>query len=134
MPRQIQDALLKVTATLPIAAGTNNTNVIDLGATVPFPVTEQIGAQISTTAGTNAANNKNVTVQLQHSDDSATTNMANVPGIAPLIIPEVSTGYAASTLNIAIPPGVKRYIRAQIKCESAGGNANDGTATLKLVF
>jgi hypothetical protein len=134
MSRQIQDAALTVTSNFPNAAGTVNTNAIDLGATAPFPVTERITVAIRTTAGTNAANNKNITVQLQDSDVNTSANFTNIAGVAPLIIPEVAAGYAASALNVALPPGTRQFLRAQIKCESGGGNANDGTATVKLLF
>ena len=118
-------------------SGTANSNIVDLGSTTPFSVTEIIAAQIVTTAASGsgaAANNKNSTVQLMHSADNATTNMVNIPTIAPLIIPEVSAVYAASTWNVSLPSNTARYVMAQSKTEANGGNANTGTQTLKILF
>ncbi len=119
---------------LPVNASTVNTNALDLGQVSAFPVNEIIQATIVTTAGTNATNNKNVTFMLQDSNVNTSANFTNVAGAGPFYIPEVAGGYAATTFNIAIPPGTRQFIRAQIKTENLGGNPNDGTATFRLQF
>ncbi len=113
---------------------TANTNALDLGQDTPYPITEKFIAQIVTTAGTNAANNKNINITIQSANVNLSANFVNVAELAPLTIMEVATGYAATTRNVTLPPGVNRYVRLQVKGESLGGNANDGTATLKLLF
>lgn len=119
---------------LPVNNSTVNTNALDLGQISAFPVSEIIQATIVTTVAGNAANNRNVTFMLQHSDTNVSANFTNVAGAGPFYIPEVAAGYAATTLDIAIQPGTKRFIRAQIKTENLGGNPNSGTATFRLQF
>lgn len=132
--RSIKDADLAKTTTYGNVGFTANGNTLDLGQVLPYPVLEQVMAQIQTTAGTNAANNKNINITVQHSDVDLNANFANIAELAPLTIMEVATGYAATTRNIALPPGTKRYIRLRIAGEANGGNANDGTATLRLLL
>lgn len=132
--RSIKDADLKVTTAFGNVNFTANGNTLDLAQVLPYPVLESVNAQIVTTAGTNAANNKNINITVQHSDVDLNANFANIAEVAPLTIMEVSTGYAATTRNVALPPGTKRYIRLRIAGEANGGNANDGTATLQLLF
>jgi hypothetical protein len=115
--------------------GTNNattsTAAIDLGATTPFPVTEKITARIITTAGTNAANNKNVNITVQHSNVNLAANFTNLVKAA-LTIPEVGAAYAASEANVALPPDTKQFVRLLCQTENAGGNPVDGVATLSI--
>lgn len=132
--RSIKDADLAKTTTYGNVNFTANGNTLDLGQVLPYPVLEQVMAQIATTAGTNAANNKNINITVQHSDVDLNANFTNIAELAPLTIMEVATGYAATTRNIALPPGTKRYIRLRIAGEANGGNANDGTATLRLLL
>lgn len=134
--RAIQDALLQGTANMNVAGGTTSTNVVDLGSATPYSASERMLVQIVTTLGTNAANNKNVNICLQHSDVNTAANFVNVniatqPAV--LIIPEVSAQYAATTLNIAMPPTIKRYLRAKINVEASGGSPTDSLVTLKVL-
>lgn len=133
MPRQIVDSALSQTFGLPNQSNTANSNIFDLGSTTPFSVTEAMGVQLSNTSAA-GSNNKNLTVQLMHSADNATTNMVNIPGTGPLLVGEVSILFAATNLNIALPPNTKRYVMAQAKVEANGGNANTGNAVIKFVF
>lgn len=134
MPREIQDAELQKTETYGNVGFTVNGNSIDLRAVTPFPVTERIMGRITTTAGTNAANNKNINITVQHSDVDLNANFTNIAELAPLTIGEVSAGYAATERDFAFPPSTKRFIRLLVKGEANGGNSNDGTATLKVQF
>lgn len=129
--RQLKDATLIVTAALPNAANTVNTNGIDLGATTPYPAVEKFQVEVATTAGT-GANNKNVTIVIQDSaDNSSFTNVATLKSV---VIPEVSTAYAATTEVYALPPDVRQYIRASATGEANGGDASDGDLTVSLLF
>lgn len=134
MPRQIQDAELSKTTSYGNVNFTANGNSIDLRAVTPYPVLDRVIGRITTTAGTNAANNKNINIVVQHSDVDLNANFSNIAELAPLVIQEVSTGYAATERDFAFPPSTKRYVRIRIAGEANGGNANDGTATLKLLF
>ena len=132
--RAIQDALLQTNTVLGINNATTSTAAIDLGTAVPYPVTERVVAQISTTAGTNAANNKNVNITLQHSAVNTAANFVNIPELGAITIPEVSASYAATTRNVALPPNCAQFVRLLCKTENAGGNPNDGVATLKILL
>lgn len=135
MLRSIPDSLLSVTSNFNVAGATTSTNAIDLGADTPFPTTEKIMVQISTVVAT-GANNKNINIALQDSNVNTAANFTNVTvGSLPVvcIIPEVSATYAASTFNIALPPNIRRFIRLKANTEASGGNASDGTYTLKIL-
>jgi hypothetical protein len=131
--RAIQDATLQVTTTLGDNASTNRGNALDLGSITPFPVTERLTVQISTTAAT-GANNKNVNIRLQHANANANANFVNIPTLAIVTIPELNAAYAATTVNFALPPDTRQYIRVIAVTESSGGNASDGSVTLKVLF
>lgn len=133
-PRSIKDDLMKQTAAFGSGAFTTNGNTIDLGQVLPYPLLETVQAQIATTVGTNAANNKNINITVQHSDVDLNANFVNVAELAPLTFIEVAGVYPATTRNIALPPSTKRYIRIKVAGEANGGTANDGTATLRLLF
>lgn len=132
MPRAITDLDLKVTATLPNAANTVNSNSIDLGATTPYPTTEKIQARISHTTAT-SANTLNLNFRLQDSaDNSSFTNVAQTAN--PILRSTgVSTSYAAANVVFMLPPNVRRYVRAVAVGEANGGNASDGTFSLEIL-
>lgn len=131
--RKIQDALLRKSVALPNAANTVNTASIDLGAAKPFPTSERFDVNLRTTAGT-GANNKNITIVLQASNE-ANANFTNIADIAPLVIAEVTANYAATERAVKLPPGLqKRYLRASASGEANGGNAANGTLTVELLF
>lgn len=131
--RKFKDANLKQSVALPNAANTVNTNSIDLGVSTGFPITEKFQVRLSTTAAT-GANDKNVTIVLQGSNEAA-ANFANIAGLDTLVINEGSSAYAATNKEISLPPGLdKRYIRASAAGEANGGNAADGTLTVELLF
>lgn len=132
-PRAFVDENLKQSVALPNAANTANTNSIDLGAATSFPVTDKFQVKLSTTAGT-GANNKNLTIVLQASNEAA-ANFANIGALATLVIPEVAASYAATERVVALPPDLnKRYIRASVTGEANGGNAANGALTVQLLF
>lgn len=133
MPHNQTDKDLKVTATLPNAANTVNSNAIDLGATTPFPITDHINVRIAHTTAT-SANTLNMNIRLQDSAEAA-ANFTNVAQTANPILRTlgVSTSYAAANVVIALPPNVKRYIRAVALGEANGGDASDGTFTIEVL-
>lgn len=130
--RGLKDATLSATTALPNAGNTVNTGGIDLGSATPYPVTESFTAKISTGAAT-GANNKNITVVLQDSADN--TTFANVAGLGTLTVTDDNGGgYSAGSLEVSLPPGVRRYLRASATGEANGGNAADANVTLDLLF
>lgn len=132
--REIKDASLKVTSAQPNAANTVNSNSIDLGATTPFPVTEEIQVRVSLTAST-GANNKNVNIRLQDSaDNSNFANIANCPNPAIINADNNGAGHSAQNVVFHLPPVTRRYIRAVALGEANGGNSADGTFSLELLF
>lgn len=137
MPSQttyaIQDAQFTTSVALGDNASTTRGNGLDLGSATPFPVTQRVTVQIVTTAG-NGANNKNVNIRLQHSTVDTNANYVNIPECAITTIPELNALYAVTTVNHALPPSTLRFIRAICVTESSGGNASNGTATLKVLF
>jgi hypothetical protein len=132
--KSFKDSSLKQSVALPNAANTTNTSSIDLGSAQGYPVTEKFGVRLSTVAGT-GANNKNVTIVFQGSNEAA-ANFTNITGPSTVVIPEVATAYAATNRDIMLPPGfAKRYIRVSATGEANGGNAGDtGTMTIELLF
>ncbi len=133
MAHTITDLSLKVTATLPNAANTVNSNSIDLGATTPFPITEKINVKISTTSAV-GANTKNLNLRLQDSAEAA-ANFTNVAQTANPILRVAESGsvYAASEVVIALPPNVKRYIRVAALGEANGGDSSNGTFAVEVL-
>ena len=131
--RAIQDALFSTSIALPDNASTVRGNALDLGNATPFPATERVTVQVVTTAG-NGANNKNCNFRLQHANNNANANFVNIPELAIVTIPELNASYAATTANFALPPSTLQFIRVICVVESSGGNATNGTATLKVLF
>lgn len=132
MDRSFVDASLKANVALPNAANVANTNVVDLGSTTPFPLTEKFQVKIETSAAT-AANSKNVNVVLQSSNE-ASANFANIADFSTLVVAGGASARSASSRGIQLPPNTKRYIRAQATGEANGGDASDGTLTISLLF
>lgn len=131
--RGFKDAELKKSIALPNAANTVNTNSIDLGVATGHPVNDKFTVRLSTTAGT-GANNKNVTIVLQASNEAA-ANFVNIAELETVVINEESSSYAATNRDVQLPPGLfKRYIRASAAGEADGGNAANGTLTVELLF
>ena len=130
--RRLKDDALTFTAALPNGATTTNTAAVDLGQATPFPITESFFVKLSTTLGT-GANNKNITIRVQDSADN--TTFANIAAVGALTITDANAaGYAASAMNVSLPPQTRRYVRAQCTGEANGGNAANGTLTVELLF
>ena len=82
------------------------------------------------------ANNCNVSAVIQHCDDTNTDNFTNIAGFgAPFLVAAGNDSNVIGASRLAtLPPGTKRYVRAQATGESDGGNSADGNLTLDLVF
>lgn len=127
-----QDAALNANVTLPNAATVKNTAGVDLGKTLPFPLTESFHVKLSTSVAT-GANNKNITVVMQDSADN--TTFANISATGALTVTDANGGgYPAGSITVSLPPATRRYIRGSATGEANGGNAADGTLTVTLLF
>ena len=132
--RRLADSGLSVNCVLPYAANTTSTNFIDLGATTPFPVTSGLVVNIAASIATQA-NSKNINIALQHCADTNVSNAVNIPVVmAPLVVTGNTSNVVPTQFNISLPPDCKRYIRCTALGEANGGNSNDGTLTVKLLF
>lgn len=128
----MKDAFTSKSVALPNAANTVNTNGIQLAQQAVRPYTEQIRVRISTTAAT-GANDKNITIVLQGSNEAA-ANYTNITGISTIVINEASSAYAATEREIALPPEANvLYIRASATGEANGGDASDGDLTIEVL-
>lgn len=117
---------------LPSGAAVTNTAGIQLPQLGSRPFGQSFRLKYYTTAGT-GANNKNVTVVLQGSNE-ASANYTNITEFATIVIPEVAASYAASSREVVLPPNFsKSYVRASASGEANGGNAADGTLTLEVI-
>lgn len=133
--RAIGDGTLTVNIALPGAGATVQTNALDLEAQQAWPATEEVTVQIATTAGNANSNNAaTVNLVLQHSNVNLAANFVNIPDFAVVVINGVNSIYNATTVNRALPQNALRYIRVQADNGAAGGAANNGTVTLKLLF
>jgi hypothetical protein len=134
MPRAIVDALTLVTTTLPNAANTCNSNGIDLGATTPYPLTESILVNVAIGVAT-GANNKNINIRIMDSADNTTfTNVAVIANPVLRSVDANAAGHSASNVTIALPPTIKRYVRATALGEADGGDSSDGSFYIKLLY
>jgi hypothetical protein len=136
MKRQFKDASLKVTKALPLAANTATTNVIDLGTTAPFPISEKFAVRITIDTAT-GANSKNVNAVLKATNEANGANAVNIAGLGAPIL--VAAGNAANVIGanveVQLPPNLnKRYILAAATGEANGGDASDGNLTVELLF
>lgn len=130
--RRVIDAALTKSVALPTGAATANTNSIDLGKALPFPIQESFHVKISTSTAA-GANNKNITVKLQDSADG--TTFANIASLGALTVTDNNgAGFPAGSLTVSLPPATRRYLRAQATSEANGGASNNGSLTVDLLF
>jgi hypothetical protein len=128
----MKDNLLIESVALPNAANTANTTGLLLPQQAVRPFTNDIRVQLTTTAGT-GANNKNITITLQASNEAA-ANYAAISELATLVINEETSAYPATTREVTLPPNLnKLYIRASAVGEANGGDASDGDLTISII-
>ena len=137
----MKDAIYSLTKALPNASANNDTNVIDLN----IDAAPNAGGQSKSNKwrlayveidvpalGDHTDPTKSNTFTLYHSATNAVgavTNpliQASVPGVA-------SSGSAATTLRVPLPPGVLRYISFRQAVPSGGGTGSNATVTYDLV-
>lgn len=136
MKRLFKDIQLKQTVALPLAANTASTNVIDLGTTAPYPLSEKFAVRVSIDTST-GANSKNINAVIKATNESNGANGVNVAGLGAPIL--VAAGNAANVIGanveVNLPPNLdKRYIFGSATGEANGGNSADGNLTIELLF
>jgi hypothetical protein len=130
--RRLQDAQINKSVALPSGATTANTTSVDLGKTLPFPITESFHARLSTTTAA-GANNRNITVRFQDSADNIT--FANIAKLGALTVTDANgAGYPVGTFTVQLPPDTRRYVRGQATGEANGGNSANGSLTVSFLF
>lgn len=133
-PRELQDPNFTTSAAFPAAAGADVlTSSLDL--TQSDAASDHFWAQIDVPAlPNNITSSISVAVSLYHSDAPA-SGFALIPEISPLLIPGVATtGSAAATQQVKLPPETKQYIAANLHVPTGGGNNTATSATLSLRF
>lgn len=132
--RRLKDAQAIVTGTLPNAANTTYSNVVDLGHATPYPLTEQIHVRLENSTAT-GANSKNINIRMQDSaDNSSFANIALLANPALRTTDNAGGGHSASNVILQLPPNTRRYVRAAATGEANGGDSSDGTYTVTLLF
>jgi hypothetical protein len=129
--RSIKDAALIKTKALPAAGAANATDSIDLQKVdASF---EGIEVEIAVPALPSLADTKTVTVTLKDSADNAT--FAAIAELATLVLTGAGgAGAAAASRVVRLPSSTRRYLRADIAVEAAGGDNTAKSATLSLLF
>lgn len=123
------DSTLTQSVALPNAANTANTNTIALPQAAQRPFTTQFRVILSNTVAT-GANSKNITYTLYGSNES---NGANATSLRSFVVAGNGTAHPASDREIQLDPEVnKTYLFASATGEANGGNAADGTLTIKI--
>jgi len=125
----MHDATLTKSVALPNAANTANTGVITLPQPAQAPFTTDFTVVLSNTLAT-GANSKNVTYSVYGSSEA---NGANATLLRSFVVAGNATKHPVSTREINLDPETnKRYIFGSATGEANGGDAADGTLTIKI--
>ena len=129
--RALKDAELIRTVALPAAGANAATDAIDLEHLPPNEFKFEI--ELDLPALPSLADTKKATVTVEDSADGVTFNP--VPGLTTLEVTGAGgAGAAAATRRVRPPSDLRRYLRAKVAVESAGGNNTAKALTLALVF
>ncbi len=134
----VKDKLLGVTGALPAAAGSSNTDVLDLGlssqADTHLPVELLVAAPALN--ATQLPNTTTATYTVQGSTDAAFSSPITLAGS--VIVQTGSAGAAAATYRFALPTDCPRYVRAVVTTADVGnasaGNCVAASMSLDVVF
>ena len=135
--RRLKDVQVKATGAVANVAVQANSNSIDLGQVAPFPTTERLIVRLSHGESNGASHNTNVNIVLQDSADD--TTFANVsrfpnPAIRTLINNAATPNLASNSLDLKLPPHIRRYIRSVSIGEANGVDGAAVTNTIELLF
>jgi hypothetical protein len=129
--RAIIDNNYVVTVSLPAAGALANTNALDLGDIVS-------GVGVLSTASVNG-NSNTATLGLQHTsaNSDGTPNSAawtSIPTLATVNVASGASSTNATNNTYKLPPGTKRFIRAQANNPAGSVSLADSNLTLELLF
>ena len=127
----LKDAQLIKTLALPAAGASGHTDTLDL---LQGPDQEaHFEVELSLPALPSLEDGKSVSVTLKDSEDDVTFNA--VAALVPLTVTgSGGNGSAAATRKLRIPSDTKRYLRADVEVEAAGGDNTAQRLSLALVF
>ena len=127
----LKDAQLIKTLALPAAGASGHTDTLDL---LQGPDQEaHFEVELSLPALPSLVDGKSVSVTLKDSEDDVTFNA--VAALAALTVTgSGGNGAAAVTRKLRIPSDTKRYLRADVEVEAAGGDNTAQRLSLALVF
>jgi len=130
--RLLRDNQLTQTKALPAAAANNNTGTFDLGVGPYHP--EEIVLEMAIPAlAAHTDSTKNVTLKLQDSADDST--YADLSPLHEYILAGIaSTGTAAKTIRLRLPPGIRRYLQINQAVDSGGPTLTASSVTYTLLF
>ena len=141
--RAIIDANFVVTVALAATGINANTNALDLGdvvSGVPYVTTETINVGLLVSASNNGNSNNTAAAigYLEHTsaNTDGTPNSAAwavIPTLGAVNVISTNAALVATTFTYKLPPGTKRFIRAQI-FNNSGASLADSTASLELLF
>jgi len=132
MPRNIRDALLTVTRTLPAAAANNSSTGINLEDAAPALHGEHHEFEISVPALPALVEAKTLTITIQDSADNIT--FAAVEELATFVITGgVGDGADAESRTYRLPASVKQYVRINCAVLTAGGDNTGVTVTARIL-
>ena len=127
----LKDAQLIKTLALPAAGASGHTDTLDL---LQGPDQEaHFEVELSLPALPSLVDGKSVSVTLKDSEDDVTFNA--VAALAALTVTgSGGNDSAALTRKLRIPSNTKRYLRADVEVEAAGGDNTAQRLSLALVF
>lgn len=128
----MKDAQLIVTKALPAAAANNNTDSIDIkGGTSNVDVPAGVHVECVIPALANLADTKKVTIHIEESDDDSTWSDVDPLGQT-TVTGAGGAGSSAKTVDFALPPTLKRYVRFNQAVDSAGGDNTASSITYNV--
>ncbi len=130
----MKDAKFSLSRTLPNAAASNQTATLDLNVEVPYDTKFRKAFLVVTVPALadHTDTSKTNTITLQDSaDNSAFADTS--PAIVCKVVGVASTGSAAKTFQVPLPPGVRRYVQFTQTVPSGGGTGSNAAVTYDLV-
>lgn len=132
MPRNIQDAALRVITALPAAGANNDSASIDLEQPTADTINEGFSVQVAVPDLPDLVDTKKVTITFQDSADDS--SFAAIPELAAFVITAGAEGAEAASRTVRLPATARRYIRINQAVEAAGGNNTAVKSKLHLLF
>lgn len=127
----LKDVQLIKTVALPAAGASAQTDSLDLLQGSDQEAHFEV--ELSLPALPSLADDKSVTVTLKDSEDDASFDA--IAALAALVVTGAGgSGSAAASRKVRLPSDTRRYLRADVAVEAAGGDNTAKALTLALVF